>query len=117
MKAWPATLPQNFDRPDYLDTIGDNRLLTEQESGAVKGRPRFSYIPDPFQGSMRMTSAQYEILRTFWKDVGGVLPFSMPEPGKTGATWIVQFGRKPFSRTNLGGDRWRVQLDMVRLPQ
>ncbi len=116
MNAWPATLPQNFQREGYTYAKGDNRLMSEQESGAVKGRRRFSYIPEPFQGSMQMSRAQITTLEAFWDATGGVLPFTMPGPAG-GGTWVVQFGRKPPAWRNIGGDVWLVQLDMVRLPQ
>ena len=116
MNVWPATLPQHFEQQGYNYAKGDNRLMTEQESGAVKGRRRFSYIPEPFQGAMKMTRAQRDKLEAFWATTGGVLPFTMPQPGG-GEDWVVQFGRTPPSWRILPGDRWLVQLDMVRLPQ
>jgi len=116
--AWPGTLPQRFLISGNQQTPGENRLMSPMDTGPGKARPRSSAVPDAFTGSMRMTGAQWAIFEAFGTDDLGkwALPFTIPAPDG-GDDWLVMFaqGGKP-ARSNIGGDRWTVSMNLVILP-
>lgn len=116
MNVFPASLPQAMSREGFSRGYGDGRLQSQTDAGGGKSRRRFSYMPEPVKGAMVMTSAQLATFRTFVNDTlkGGTLPFYFPAQGEPGQ-WLVKIGQTMPSEVPVG-NRWRVDLDLVRLP-
>lgn len=116
--AWPGTLPQRFLIPGNSESLDENRIASQTDTGPGKRRPRSSMEIGSFTGTMRMSGAQWAILLAFGKtDLGKwVLPFTIPATDG-GADWLVRFamGSKP-RRVNIGGDRWNVSMALEILP-
>ncbi len=109
--SWPAGLPQYFSRNGFSFKAPDNVLRSDVQDGAMQVRLRSLAGPSPFEGTMRMTQAQYAAYCGFYKDTArGVLPFAFP--GTDGAGTVqVQFGTPPSRRAAQGRD-WIVSVNL-----
>ena len=116
MATWPATLPQSLSRRGYEEAEGDNVIRTTVDAGPQKRRPRFTAVVRPLQGTMVFTNAQLETFRTFFKTDAfyGALGFTFPDQRGTG-TEIVVFASPP-RWANVGGDNYRISLDLEIQP-
>jgi hypothetical protein len=81
-QIWPTNLPQQFDKDGYQDSFADNRLATNPELGPALIRSRVSNMPRRVGGVMKMTKAQLDYFRYFWRTMtlDGKLPFEFPDP-------------------------------------
>lgn len=116
MIAWPATLPQNAERPGYQSGTGDGRIRSQTDSGIAKLRRRFSAVPRPLQLQLTMTWTELDAFKTFVASdlVGGTLPFTFPSQEGAG-TWTVQLGQN-MPTWVASKNKWLVTLDLVILP-
>jgi len=116
--AWPATLPQDFDRQGFVLAEGDGRLKSPTDTGPGKMRRRSTAVADPMQGQMTMRLAQVLTLRGFVANdtAGGSLPFSIPDPFG-GDPLLVQFADQGLPQyQNLSGDLWTATFKLDVLP-
>ena len=115
--SWPDTLPQRYRVDGNQMGMGDGRLRSQTDTGPGKMRPRSSAVADPLAVTMRMRSAQLDILKAFVRDdlAGGTLPFTIPV-AIGGGTWLVRFADSLPSWVNVGGDRYNVSLALEILP-
>ena len=111
MSDWPSTLPQRFLAADYSDTLPDNVIKTQMDSGPPKRRRKTTANIRIISGSMIMTTAQWNSLVTFFQDtLNETLPFNLPEPGNDeGGLLNVVFSGPP-QRQYFGPGRWHVAL-------
>jgi len=115
--SWPGTLPQHYRVDGNQEGIPDGRLKSQTDTGPGKLRPRTSALGRPFSATMRMTSAQIDILSSFVASdlARGTLPFTVPA-ARGGGTWLVRFADSLPSWVNVGGDRYNVTLSLEILP-
>ena len=66
MPAWPTTLPQELLRSGYSQSLPDNVIRTSVDAGPEQTRRRFTSATSPLNGRVIISSAQIEILRTWF---------------------------------------------------
>ena len=115
MPSWPLTLPQQLSRQGYTEALPDNVIRSTVDAGPEKRRQRFTAAVRPLNGSMVMTSVQLETLETFFGTIAsGAEAFDFPSPRGAGIV-SVAFSQPP-SWVNVGGDTYRVSLEMEIQP-
>ena len=115
MPSWPPTLPQQLSKQGYGEALPDNVIRTTVDAGPEKRRQRFTAAVRPLRGSMVMTSVQLDTLEAFFGTVSsGAEAFDFPSPRGAG-TVSVAFAQPP-SWANVGGDIYRVSLEMEIQP-
>lgn len=116
MADWPLTLPQNFRAEGLEEEEPDNALETPMDAGPPKRRLRTVSNVGRLAGVMVMTSAQYDTLRTFFRDtVKQVEPFNFPKQGGEAGKISVVF-KRPISRNYYKPGLWRVPLELEVQP-
>lgn len=117
--TWPGTLPTDFDIIGYRESEPDNSITQKMEVGPPKKRRRSTAAPRPIKGQKIYTSAQVDILSTFYQDTlfSGALTFDgLPHP-RTGATVDWQFVNPPtYTPFGNSGDKYIVNYDLHILP-
>lgn len=116
MIDWPASLPRCFQLGSERYTPPNTALRSDSDQAPGKVRRRFSIGVGALSGSMQMTNAQHEALKTFFVATvaSGSLPFEYPRP-EEGGTITVRF-KDAFASSRLAHDRWRVDLEFEVLP-
>lgn len=117
--TWPSTLPQDFRADGFSDSLENGLIKDEMNVGPPIYRRRSSAAPQPFSGSMTMTSAEWAELDTFFNDTlnGGTLRFVLPAQGTTNDLdlWTARFTTPPQRQSLDAEDLWLVTLRMERL--
>lgn len=120
--AWPAELPQKLHRDDFEESLGDNVVRSQTETGPGKVRRRSTAAAGTIDGSMTMTTEQWVALVGADRRSGffgttllsGSLPFIFPDPSGTG-TLLCRFASPPARRA-VSVDQWSVRLSLEVLP-
>jgi hypothetical protein len=101
--TWPTTLPQYVQEGAYSETIQDQTIESQMDSGPAKIRRRFTKSIRKFSISLMMTSAQVDTFETFWQSTvkGGSLPFDWVHP-RTRASATLRF-RNPAPNYTVNG--------------
>ena len=117
--AWPDTLPQKLNTQGSEASMGEGRVKFQTDTGPGKMRRRTTARPGRWRGTMTMSAAQIETLRSFVTVdlVGGSLPFTFPPPRGIGDDLLVRFeeGALPKWR-HVGGAVWQVDFEFEVLP-
>lgn len=116
--AWPSSLPQRLNRDSQLG-MGEGRVTFSTDTGPGKMRRRSTAVAGRISGSMNMTAAQIETMRTFIRDDlgGGSLPFTFPPPRGIGDDLLVRFAIDGLpSWRHIGGAVWTVTFEWDSLP-
>ena len=113
---WPSELPSCFILGSHNETLPEGRLKSEMDAGPAKIRRRSSAMPYPLSGSLRMTLAQLNRLKTFTANtlLGGSLPFRFPSQ-YGGSALLVRFVSASVNRTL--GNKVIVDISLEVLPQ
>ena len=116
MNIWPETLPQFVNQSGYSEQRVDGKLTTNMDSGPSINRSLFSATPFNYSVTLTLTSAQVDILDTFYYTTckNGVLAFSWIHP-RNFTEAEVRFTSVP-SVTNIGYDAFRASFSMEILP-
>lgn len=113
--AWPITLPDRFLMDGYDEGPPDLVLRTEMDAGPAKMRRKGTAGVRNIVGQVTMTTAQVAILDSYYlDDLASVGRDSWTHP-RTGAAIEFRFVRPPRWQP-MGGDMWRVQIDLEILP-
>jgi len=117
-EVWPSTLPQCFLADTVSWQLGDGRLRTTMEAGPAKARRRTSAVSDRLAGDMKMTTIQWEDLKTFVKTtLQESDAFTFPNPdGGSGTDLLVRLGDNEPGAVRVGRGFWIVTLDLEVLP-
>lgn len=114
--AWP--FPTKLLQRGFSEGLADNLVEDQTDAGPPMSRPRSSAGVEPLAGTVIVSGAEKEALKTFVKVTlaQGSLPFSFPAP-RSGATLLVRFqkGKLP-TFTELGGDRYLAAISLWVLP-
>lgn len=80
--SWPASLPQRLRAPGYGQSAADTMIASQTDTGPGKRRNRTSAGVEPFQASLRLSTAQLTQLREFYGTTlgNGALRFSWVDP-------------------------------------
>lgn len=113
-EIWPDTLPKCFLVGTEQEQPGDTRIRSAPEAGPAKQRPRSTAAVDMLSGTMKMSAAQWETLKTFGKVtlMQWSLPFLFPD--EAGA--LVRFGESIPGATKVAGTVRTVPLQLEVLP-
>lgn len=111
MTDWPLTLPQRFLASDYNDALPDNVIKTQMDAGPPKRRRKTTSNIRVVNGSMLMTTDQWDDLVDFFQNtLKEVSPFNLPEPGNDALDTLTVVFSSPPSRQYFSPGRWRVVL-------
>ena len=64
--VWPTLLPQSFSLQGYSEEIVDNRVVFKTTYGSGMRRPRYTFVPEIYKGSMLMSTAEWDIFKAFY---------------------------------------------------
>ena len=110
--VWPTSLPQRLRRDGYQEQLAEGTIRTQMDEGPDKVRklPTFDY--DEVSGSVLVTDAQWQTLRTFYRTTtkGGSLAFEWVDMTDTDTTVTYRFKSPPVA-----GTHQHSQLLLVRL--
>lgn len=115
MVAWPASIPQQFDRDSFSMDFPDGSIRSEVDSGPDFARQRFTATPEPFSGTLVLTETQLATLKAFYADTlgHGVDVFDWTHP-ITGDPVSVQFTSAPSLKSfSAGVYRARVSFEVL----
>ena len=116
--VWPTDLPQYALESGYQESLEDQTIETQMDSGPAKVRRRFTTGYRKYQLVIQMSAAQMEIFETFFLETlqGGSLPFDWLHP-RTRAPKTFRFRRPPPSISPIGGSQYsRVTMALESLP-
>lgn len=114
--TWPETLPQCFLPETFQSSLPENLIRAGMDRGPDKVRPAGADGPYPISGAMRVTLAQWEILKAFIAaDLGqGSLPLEFPDPDHGVYPLTVRFTGMPTRVRR--GKNFIIQLSFEVLP-
>lgn len=115
MATWPVTLPQEFTTDNYQETLANLTIRTSMDVGPAKTRRRTISNTSPVSGQMKLTSAELDILKTFYEtDSRGGIDIQWVHP-RTGVACDMRFTQPP-SWTSNGDGTFTVTMQMEVLP-
>lgn len=117
MITWPSDLPQCFLRDNFTFELPNNSIRTDMDSGATFQRPRYTGIPQVYEGSMLFTPEQLESFRSFWREdmVYGTQELEWRDP-VTGEKGVFRFVSDDTPKVQRDSARkWRVTFKVERL--
>lgn len=111
--TWPASLPQYVQEGGYQETLQDQTVESNMETGPAKIRRRFTKSIRKFQISMLMTPAQATAFEAFWQDTvkGGSIPFDWVHP-RTRAAATLRFRNPAPQFSTVGGTNVNVSFNL-----
>jgi hypothetical protein len=110
--AWPSTLPDPLARNPAFAPAFDNIRKSPMESGAIKRRPRATFVPETFTGSILVDATQYATLRDF---VNTTLDFTGAfdwKDWRTGTTQTYAFLTLP-TYTHEAAGYWVASFELI----
>jgi hypothetical protein len=114
---FPASLQQKFNEQGFSNKFGETVIRTNVEVGPAKVRRRYTKAIDLYRSTINLKYDDWQTLKDFY-DVtlnGGALPFNFENP-MTQTQEEFRFVTSP-DLAPLGGEWFRVTLDLERLPQ
>lgn len=115
--TWPAGLPAPLNESGQFAPLVENVISTQMETGAPKRRRRFTSVPETYSGTLLLTGAQTELLRSFVATtLQDVLPFDWKDFREGSSTSYVFQGRPTFSKVQESSDRWKAQIQLQQVP-
>ena len=102
--VWPVTLPAFAQEGGFSETIQDQTVESNIDSGPAKIRRRFTKSLRKFAITMYMTPAQVTTFETFWQTTvkGGSIAFDWLHP-RTRVAATLRFRTPAPSYTTVGG--------------
>ena len=115
-RTWPATLPQQFERRSYRDSLPEQLRRSGLRGGERTFREAVRSQIVQFRGSVLVTTAQWNTLLSFYDITlgAGSLSFDMPDVDDNSEMMVVVFQQPPQLR-HIGGSFHSVQLSLRRL--
>jgi len=107
--AWPAELPQYFEKEGYSEDLGMNVVTSDPETGPPLMRRRATAVPTMVSGAIICNATQYALFRTFFA-THQALRFSWVDV--RGAARYYMFADKP-GITMVNFETYRVQLTLL----
>lgn len=115
--VWPASLPPPIaDNTAQYAPLVDNQIRTSMETGAPKARRRFTYVPESFGCTLKLTGAQVTTLRTFVETTLQDVDYFDWLDFRTGVTATYQFTKRPTYAFVQGRvDSWLATLSLMKV--
>lgn len=115
--AWPSTLPQTPVMDGVTYTPWQNAVRTEMDAGVPKMRRRFTAVGDDCRLAVLVDRTQADTLQAFYDvTLKTVLPFTWKHFRKAGFPACDYRFKSPPTYAPAGGNLWRAELDLERLP-
>lgn len=116
LKAWPPTIPSAALAGTYTEKIEQNAVTFTPEIGPPKIRSATSAPTEMIGFDVLMSSAQYELLKTFFRTTlkNGTKPFSMTHPRTATTTTFIFMAAPKIAFFSI--DSYRVTLALRRKP-
>lgn len=113
---WPSALPQRLNQSGFTNTLPDNTIRSNMDVGPDKVRRRDVSAPEPIQGAIVATAAEYSDLVTFYNTTtaSGSVAFNWTHP-ITGDAVEYLFTAPP-SITAISGTHYTITLQMEIQP-
>lgn len=110
MATWPLYLPQHLRIDGQSGGPKDPFIRTEMSTGPAKQRRRCTKKVEPFDGSLLMSSDEYELFVEFWDNdlQGGALSFTWEHP-ITRAVATIRF-TAPYKWEPQGASQFIISL-------
>jgi len=113
---WPTTLPAFTLEDGYNETLNDQTIESQNDTGNAKIRRRYTKLIQTFDVTLQMTQAQRDTFLTFWQTTlaGGSLTFDWVHPLTRSAT-TFRFRKPPPAFSSVGGAlvRCRFKIETV----
>ncbi|WP_130617991.1 hypothetical protein [Dyella amyloliquefaciens] len=115
--VYPSTLPPPLADPSTAYAGVNNTIRSSTDAGVAKVRRRYTAVAEPFTCTMKMNSAQWNTLQSFFRDVlQDALPFDWVD-WVTGDVATYRFLQRPGRAFVKGSvDRWLVTLQLEMVP-
>lgn len=115
--VWPGTLPQYVLEAGYQETLEDQTVESQMDTGPAKVRRRFTNSVRRFQVTIQCDEVQAADFEAFYLTTlaGGSLPFEWVHP-RTRAIRTFRFKKPPPQVTVVGGGtaiRYTFALETV----
>lgn len=112
MPDWPTTLPQYLLEDGFFESLQDQTLETQMDTGPAKIRRRSTTANRVIEAQIAMTEAQVAIFETFYLTTcaAGAIAFTWVHP-RTRAAKSMRF-RSPAPRYRKRGEVVTVQLKL-----
>lgn len=116
--SWPASLPQFVQQQGYQESLPDQTIESEVDSGPAKTRRRFTKNLRPIQASIWVDMTQKATFEFFHNTTldGGTAPFLWVNP-LTQAMALFRFRRPPPAIAALGPDHAQIAMNLYQLTQ
>ena len=116
-ELWPASLPQVPIGDSVSYVAHDNVVRTQMEAGTAKLRPRYTAVGDDVTMALMCTRAQVDALQAFYETtLSCVLPFTWKHFRRPDWPAADYRFKSPPRFTPAGGNHWRAELELERLP-
>jgi hypothetical protein len=112
MAAWPSSLPQIALADGFSEWASPNLILTENNAGPAKRRPKYTTVVMHQVVPLLLTTAQVATFETFFNSTiaFGSLPFDWLFQ-RTGATVSMYINEhSPYEQ--VAADLWRTTLSL-----
>lgn len=113
---WPTTLPAFVLEDGYSETLNDQSVESQTDTGNPKIRRRTTKLIQTFDVTIQMTTSQRADFLTFWNTTlaGGTLTFDWVHPLTRAAT-TFRFRKPPPVFSSVGGTlvRCRFKIETV----
>lgn len=120
MATWPVSLPTQLRIEGGTGELKSTAIDSPMDAGPSKRRNRYTAAPEPYSGSLILTSSQFTAFRTFFytDTAGGTLTFDGLRHPITGATVTHRFTKpsKPPAWRGLGAGQYEVTLAVEVMP-
>lgn len=116
MSTWPASLPQTPLASGFSQSLANNVVRTEMDTGKAKVRRRFSAGVTPVQAALSLTGTQKDTLIAFYSSTlsDGADEFSWTDH-LNGGTVSYRFVSPP-QYSYESADLWRTTLNLEIVP-
>ncbi|CAB4122388.1 hypothetical protein UFOVP32_16 [uncultured Caudovirales phage] len=115
--SWPTSLPQYVLENGYSESLEDQTIETQMDTGPAKIRRRFTTTIRKFVIAVQLDPTQMAVFEDFYLTTlaGGSLPFDWVHP-RTRAAKTFRF-RKPTPQVSMiGGFYSRVSMNLETVP-
>jgi hypothetical protein len=117
--VWPVALPQSLEISGYSESVADNLLEYQPDTGPTITRRRSTAGAYPISGSIVLTESQLGVFKTFFYTtvLSGSLPFTFPIQVSPSIGVLVKFSKESLPRWSpIGGGYWRLNMTLMVMP-
>lgn len=115
--TWPSTLPAPQANSSAAYAAASNVVRSDVDAGVAMVRRKFTAVATPFGCQLKLSTAQWATLESFYRDVlDDAMPFDWTD-WRTGNTATYRFIQRPSAAYIDGSvDRWLATLQLELMP-